>query len=52
MYMYMYRTQVKKPGVLKKYDEEIEGEKKCSFALGEWLYRCQHVLYGGLPLIV
>ena len=29
--------QVKKPSLLKKYDEEIEGEKRHSFALGELL---------------
>ena len=30
-------SQVKKPSLLKKYDEEIEGEKRHSFALGELL---------------
>ena len=29
--------QVKKPSLLKKYDEEIEGEKRHLFALGEFL---------------
>ncbi len=33
-YVYVYITQVNQPTLLKKYDEEIEGEKKKSFTLG------------------
>ena len=33
----MFHVQLKRVSILKKYDEEIEGEKKSSFALGEML---------------
>ena len=43
LYIYMY-VQLKRVSILKKYDEEIEGAKKSSFALGQlvnWLwYMC------------
>ena len=41
----VHHSQMKKPSILKKYDEEIEGETKRSFALGEWLYECHLVTY-------
>ncbi len=45
--MYVH-VQLKRVSILKKYDEEIEGEKKSSFALGEvWLCVC-HILQSGI----
>ena len=35
--VYVIHVQLKRVSILKKYDEEIEGEKKSSFALGELL---------------
>ena len=39
-------VQLKRVSILKKYDEEIEGEKKSSFALGE-----VKILYSGIPYL-
>ena len=35
VYVHVYYVQLKRVSILKKYDEEIEGEKKSSFALGQ-----------------